>query len=168
MYMSTLNGCSGVVLIFNIEWISQLVLTRELVVGIYNGTVNKWNDPAIVSLNPTVIMPATDIIVTGRSDSSGTTRLFTAALSSFSSAWNSTYGTFDDGLTQDHKPIRWNGSVVTLWGRSSSGMIGVVYSYQYSIGYVSVATAVVGNFTHVLLVNKAGKLLFRTYARVLL
>lgn len=135
-------------------------MTRETVVGIYNGTVTWWNDTSIVQSNPHVKLPVQPIIVAARSDNSGTTKLFTSGLSSFSDAWNATPGTFDDGMSQDGKG-KWGDGIISLWGRSTSGMVGVVYSYPYSIGYVSVSAAVTGNFSYVRLVNKAGQSLYK-------
>src|SRR5262245_34216948 len=51
---------SAVVPIYNIKWakdvpqgttLPALVLDRQTLVDIYNGKINKWNDPAIVNLN---------------------------------------------------------------------------------------------------------------------
>ena len=79
--------------IYNLEGAAAgdpaLVLDRETLVGIYNGTIKTWNDPAIVSLNPDLAkkLPAKTITVAHRSDGSGTTEIMTNALSSFSADW---------------------------------------------------------------------------------
>ncbi len=72
-----------------------LILDGNTLVGIYNATITKWNDPAIAALNPQIAskLPAKQITVAHRSDGSGTTAIFTAAFTSFSSAWTSGYGT---------------------------------------------------------------------------
>jgi ABC-type phosphate transport system substrate-binding protein len=134
----------------------QLVLSRELVVAIYNGTVTQWNDSAIEAMNPNMSLPERSIRVVARADFSGTTEIFTSALSSFSSEWNRTYGTFADGLDADEQPIHWNSSVVRFYGRTNRGMTGMVFSYLYSIGYMSVAEAKSVGWTYAKLVNRAG------------
>ena len=50
--------CRAVTLPYNIPGISRLVLTRDAVVGIYNGTINRWNDPELRSTNPDQPLPA--------------------------------------------------------------------------------------------------------------
>jgi len=37
------------------------VLTRDAVVGIYNGTIRKWSDPEIAVTNPGYFFPWEDI-----------------------------------------------------------------------------------------------------------
>jgi ABC-type phosphate transport system substrate-binding protein len=154
------DACRAVVLIYNLEpqFYGQLLLTREQIADIYSGRIRYWSDPSILALNSKLMVPPNaKIKVAARSDYSGTTYLLTGALSSFDSTWNATYGQFAEGLRQDDQPYWWNESVISLWGRSSSGMIGVVYSYHYSIGYVSAAAAIAGNFSYVHIVNKAGQ-----------
>lgn len=68
--------------------------------------------------------------IVARADYSGTTEIFTTALSAFSDDWRDTMGVFADGLNDDEKPIRWNDSVVTLWGRTNRGVSGIVLSYR--------------------------------------
>ena len=50
----------------------ELKLTGALLGDIYLGKVTKWNDPAIVALNPGVKLPDMAISVVHRSDGSGT------------------------------------------------------------------------------------------------
>src|SRR5580698_9053020 len=47
-------------------------LDGSTLAAIFLGTVTKWNDPAIVALNPDAKLPAIDIVVVHRSDGSGT------------------------------------------------------------------------------------------------
>ena len=60
---------------------ATLRLNGEIICGIYAGTITKWNAPGIKKLNPLVTnLPSTTIKVVGRSDSSGTTFIFTSYL----------------------------------------------------------------------------------------
>ena len=60
---------------------ATLRLNGELICGIYSGQIKKWNNTKIKALNPLVTnLPSTDIKVVGRSDSSGTTFIFTSYL----------------------------------------------------------------------------------------
>jgi len=85
---------SAVVPIYNIAFqnvpdgttLPKLILDRQTLVDIYNAKVTKWNDPAIVALNPDLAnyLPDAGITVAHRSDGSGTTEIFTKSLTSFS------------------------------------------------------------------------------------
>lgn len=79
----------------------------EHIVGIYNGTITMWNDSSIAAANPTIahLLPKATITVVARADESGTTLLFTSALSRADSAWNRTYGSFSKGVTTDSAGI---------------------------------------------------------------
>ena len=74
-------------LAFNIPGVTNLVLTREQIVGIYNGSITNWNHPTFVDRNPAVKFPNATIVPIARSDFSGATEIFTRALSSFSEDW---------------------------------------------------------------------------------
>ncbi|NBW31262.1 MAG: hypothetical protein EBR48_01195 [bacterium] len=60
---------------------ATLRLNAEVICGIYSGQIKKWNNTKIKALNPLVTnLPSSDIKVVGRSDSSGTTFIFTSYL----------------------------------------------------------------------------------------
>ena len=66
---------------------ATLRLNGSALCGIYAGTIKKWNSLEIKKLNPLVTnLPSTDIKVVGRSDSSGTTFIFTSYLGKAASA----------------------------------------------------------------------------------
>src|SRR5471030_1269042 len=62
----------GIVPIVNIDGVKpgDMVLDGPTLADIYLGKITKWNDPAIVKLNPNVKLPADDISVVERSDGS--------------------------------------------------------------------------------------------------
>src|SRR6516162_2506752 len=78
----TKNGCTvlhfptvlgAVVPMYNIPNLTaELKFTQKAMVGIYLGTITKWNDPEISKANPGVSLPKDDIVVVQRSDGSGT------------------------------------------------------------------------------------------------
>ena len=67
-------------LAYNIPGVEDLVLTREQVVGIYNGSINNWNDSVFAEHNPGVDLPNATIVPVARLDSSGSTEIFTKSL----------------------------------------------------------------------------------------
>ena len=61
---------------YNLADVDKLTLNGEVAAKIFNGTIKKWNDPAIAALNEGTELPDTDIKVFARSDESGTTENF--------------------------------------------------------------------------------------------
>lgn len=147
----------AVVNIYNIAWTTKdapkaaLVLDRETLVGIYNATITKWNDPAIVALNPDLkdALPDAPITVVHRSDGSGTTEIFTKALTSFSDKWTA------GGASSVEWPVDKAGNGVGAKG--NPGVAGAVLNTPNSIGYVELSYAISNKISFASMVNKAGK-----------
>ena len=73
--------CMGaVVLAYNLDGVSNLNLSGELIADIFAGDVKMWNDSRLVEMNPGVNLPSAAIIPVFRSDGSGTTFVFTVIL----------------------------------------------------------------------------------------
>src|SRR4029077_11910793 len=78
---------------YNIPGITaELNFTPEALAGIFLGKITKWNDPAIAGPNKDVKLPADDIIVIHRAESSGTTYIWTDYLSKVSEEWKNKVG----------------------------------------------------------------------------
>ncbi|NLE10701.1 MAG: extracellular solute-binding protein, partial [Actinobacteria bacterium] len=77
----------AVVPAYNLEGVEELKLDPETLAGIFLGSIGTWNDPALVALNPDVELPDQAIQVVHRSDSSGTTSIFTGYLDQVSAEW---------------------------------------------------------------------------------
>lgn len=60
--------------------------------GIFLGKITKWNDPALVALNPSSHLPATDIVVIGHSMEDGSTYTWTDFLSKTNLLWRQSVG----------------------------------------------------------------------------
>ncbi len=148
----------AVVLVINLPGIKSLCLTRHHVVGIYNGSLQYWDDPSIQAINPNVTLPRHYIQPVARADKSGTTDLFTSALSSVSKEWNEQFGHFSHGLDENKQPYNWNASVIDYYGVSTTGMVGLVMSLEHTVGYLSSADAMsLLNYVGIVkIVNKAG------------
>ncbi|MFR9776809.1 phosphate ABC transporter substrate-binding protein PstS [Micromonospora sp. MS34] len=69
-----------VTLAYHLPGAPRLRLTPETVAAIFTRTVRRWDDPAIRAENPGVALPPTPIRTVHRTDSSGTTKAFTAYL----------------------------------------------------------------------------------------
>jgi phosphate transport system substrate-binding protein len=73
---------SPIAIAYNVSGVTDLTLDANAIAGIFKGTITKWNDPAIKTLNPNATLPSASITVVHRSDDSGTTFNFTQYLAS--------------------------------------------------------------------------------------
>ena len=154
---------------YNLPGITNLNLTMEAVVGIYNGTVTQWNDSLIAAYNKDTQLPPNQIRPCVRIDQSGTTYIFTAALSNHSTAWREQYGKFSSGLDiEDGKevPTRWPNGTIKLIGKTNRAVSGIILSYAYSLGYLAVSEAVVAHMTYANIVTDDGHQLILSTANL--
>jgi phosphate transport system substrate-binding protein len=146
------TAIGAVAIVYNLGGVaSGLKITPDVLVDIYFGKITKWNDSKIASLNPGARLPATDIVVSHRSDGSGTTDIFTNYLSAVSSEWRAKIGR--------GKSVNWP---VGLGGKGNEGVAGVVRQTPGSIGYVELAYAMQNRMTAAALRNKEGNFVVPT------
>ena len=140
----------GVVPIVNIPGVGpgQVKLTGAVLADIYMGKITKWNAQPIAVLNPGVKLPADDITVVRRADSSGTSFLFTDYLSKASPDWKLKIGA---GTS-----VKW---AVGVGGKGNEGVAANVQRIKGSIGYVEWAYAKKNKLSHTQLKNKDGQFL---------
>jgi phosphate transport system substrate-binding protein len=140
----------GVVAVVNIDGVGndQLVLSGQVLADIFLGRITKWDDPAIAALNKGVKLPPADISLVNRSDSSGTTAIFTNYLAGVSPEWKDQVGS--------GKTVNWPGKN-SIGAKGNDGVSGTVKRVRNSIGYVEYAYAHENRITWTSLVNKAGK-----------
>jgi len=121
----------AVVPTYNIPGVTAtLNFTPEALAGIYLGKVTKWNDPLIADANKGVNLPANDILVVHRAESSGTTYVWTDYLSKVSEEWKTKVG--------KATAVKWP---VGLGGQGNEGVTGTVKNTPNSIGYVELIYA---------------------------
>jgi phosphate transport system substrate-binding protein len=137
----------GVVPVVNIKGIApgQIRLTGQVLGDIYLGKLTKWNDPAIVSLNPGVPLPDAAIAPVRRADGSGTSFLFTNYLSKVNAEWKAKVG--------EGTAVNWPAGA---GGKGNEGVSAFVMRLPNSIGYVEYSYAKQNKMSHVLLRNKEG------------
>ena len=141
----------AVVPIYNVTGVTQtLTLDGNVLVGIYNATITKWNDPAITALNPGIKLPEASITAVHRSDGSGTTELFTKALASFSDTWKNGPGSG----TSVEWPVDKAGN--GIGGKGNQGVAASVQNTPNSIGYVELSYAIANKIPYANMINKAG------------
>ncbi len=137
----------AVVPIFNLPGVAEdLRLTPEALAAIYLGKVRKWNDKMIRDSNHGVSLPNRAILVTYRSDSSGTSYAWSDYLSKVSDEWKQSVGRGTDP--------RWP------LGKGADGNEGVAQSVQStpgSIGYVELIYAVHHHLGMAMVPNLSGR-----------
>jgi len=130
LHVPTVLG--AVVITYNLEGVSHpLRFSAEVLADIFLGKIKKWNDPKIAADNPGVTLPSTDITVVHRSDSSGTSAVFTDYLSKVSAEWKEKVG----AGTSPSWPIG-------LGQKGNEGVTGQVKQTPNTVGYVELAYAV--------------------------
>lgn len=141
-------SCAGaVVLAYNLpEFTGTLNLSGEIVADIYLGKITKWNDPAIVALNPGSTLPDRAITPVFRSDSSGTTHVFTSYLTTQSREFTGKIGA--------GKKVEFP---LGLGGAKNAGVAANVQQTLGSIGYVELNYAVENKMPHAAMKNVAGE-----------
>lgn len=145
LHFPTVMG--AVVLSYNIPGVTaKLKFSPESIVGMYLGTVQKWNDPKIKADNPGVNLPDKEIEIVHRSDGSGTTYVFTDYLSAISADWKTKVGR--------NSAVAWP---VGLGGKGSDGVEGLIKQTPNSIGYVELYYAINNHMAFADVKNQAGK-----------
>ncbi len=129
---------------------AALILDRQTLVDIYNAKITNWNDAKIAALNPDLAgrLPDAKITVVHRSDGSGTTEIFTKALTSFSPDWTA------GGASAIEWPVDKAGNGVG--GKGNPGVAAAVLNTPNSIGYVELSYALSNGTPFATMINKAG------------
>jgi phosphate transport system substrate-binding protein len=137
----------GILPVVNLPGIapSQLHFTGKLLADIFQGKVTRWNDPAIVALNPGTSLPAMNVTVIHRSDNSGTTFNWVNYLAGSSADWKAQVG---EGTSVDW-PTGYGGN-------GNSGVADCVAKAKGAIGYVEYAYVLQRKMTYGLVQNRAG------------
>ena len=138
----------GVVPVVNIQGVKpgQLRLTGQVLGDIFLGKITKWNDPAVVALNPGVTLPDAAIAVVRRADGSGTSFVLTNYLSKVNAEWKTKVG--------EGTAVNWP---TGAGGKGNEGVSAFVQRLPNSIGYVEYAYAKQNKMAFTLLQNQAGQ-----------
>lgn len=148
----------AVAVVYNVPEIPanyNLKLTGEVIARIYRGEIEYWDDPSIKALNPEIanVLPRELIIAVHRSDSSGTTEVFTVFLNKAApNIW-----------TRDlvGKQVNWpvDATMRGIGGKGNEGVTAAVIQTRYSIGYVELSYAIEYKLPIAAIMNIAGEFL---------
>ncbi|MCC6382455.1 MAG: phosphate ABC transporter substrate-binding protein PstS [Dehalococcoidia bacterium] len=136
----------AVVLTYSLEGLkAPLRFDGPTLAKIYLGQVTKWNDPAIVAINPGVKLPNSKIQVVHRSDGSGTSFVFTDWLSKVSPEWKAKIGV--------SKNPNWPAG---QGGKGNEGVTSAVKQTPNALGYVELNYALANKLPFADVQNRAG------------
>ena len=135
----------AVVPIFNVPGVSSLRISPDVLADIYLGKIGNWNDARLAKDNPGVSLPNQDIVVVHRSDSSGTTYIFTDYLSKVSKDWAS-------GPGKGTAPSWPKG----VGAKGNEGVAGFVRQLPGALGYVELIYALQNKIPFGSIRNAAG------------
>ena len=142
----------AVVPVYNVKGVSKaLNFSGDVIADIYLGKITKWNDARIAKDNPGVSLPDLQILPVYRSESSGTTFIFTDYLSKVSSDWASRVG--------KNSAVKWPAGV---GAKGSEGVSGMVRQTPGAFGYVELIYALSNKMEYGAVKNAAGKFLLGT------
>ncbi len=145
LHIPTVIG--AVAITYNLPGLSRpLNLSPDVIADIFLGTVTKWSDPRITSLNPKLTLPDSTILVVHRADGSGTSYIFSDFLTTVSPAWAAGPGRGKD--------VRWP---VGIGGKGNEGVAGQVKQMLGAIGYLEVVYARQNRLPVVHVRNAAGR-----------
>ena len=143
-----------VVLAYNLPQVSgDITLSGDTIAAIYLGEITRWNDFRLKAINPDVALPDLPIRVAHRSDSSGTTHIFTSYLSAVSAEWREHVGI--------GKRVFW--PTGDDWsGDGNDGVAHRILLQPGGIGYLELKYAQNAGLRYAALLNRAGNRVWPT------
>ena len=137
-------AAGGIALAYNLSGV-DVQLSPVTVAKIFNGSITRWDDPAIVDDNNGAQMPKLPIQMVHRSDGSGTTQAFTAFLEgTASNVWK----------LGSSKEIDWP---IGQGAKGSDGVTSAVKAAEGTITYVELSYARANNLGVVKVRNGSGE-----------
>ncbi|MBI3750623.1 MAG: phosphate ABC transporter substrate-binding protein PstS [Chloroflexi bacterium] len=143
----------AVVVAYKLSGLSApLKMTPDVIAGIFDGRITKWNDPLIAAANAGVTLPDTEVSVVHRSDGSGTTSIFTTYLTAVSPDWVTTVGGGDPAKSAG-KTVEWP---VGLGASGNEGVTQGINQTDGGVGYIELAYALKNSIPFADVQNKSG------------
>jgi len=125
----------------------QLKLDGKVLGDILLGNITRWNDPAIVELNPELNLPDAGIIIVHRVSPPGISTIIGDYLAKTNPRWKSIKG---DGMAGS-----WPATAIEVTGPKEN--MDAIKSNPYSIGYAPIAHIMKNRLSYAQLRNQSGK-----------
>jgi len=140
---------ADVVATYNLPSVEDtLVFNGQVLADIFLGNIERWDDPAIVELNPDADLPDRSITVVHRSDGSGTTNVWTSYLTRVSDEWREEVGFATS--------VNWPEGI---GGNGNEGVAGAVQNTPGALGYNSLTYAVLNDMSYASVINSSGNVI---------
>ncbi len=134
----------AVVLTYNLKGVTSLQLSASTVAGMFTGKITSWNAAEVKADNPGATLPSTKIQAVHRSDSSGTTDVFSKFLDALGKpAWTLGAG----------KELAWPGGQSA---KGSDGVTAAVKATDGAITYTELSFAKANNLAMAKVKNASG------------
>jgi phosphate transport system substrate-binding protein len=138
-----------IVLAYNLPGdVKDLKLAHDVYPDIFLGKITNWNDKRIAETNPGVKLPDLPITVVRRSDSSGTTFVFTSHLSAVSDEFKKDVGA--------GKTVEWPRSNKFVGAPKNDGVTATIKQTPGAIGYIEYGYAKLTGAKSAMLQNREG------------
>jgi phosphate transport system substrate-binding protein len=124
----------------------QFKLDGQALGDIFLGNIKKWNDPAIVALNPNIRLPDADIVIIHRASPAGLSTIVGYYLARTHTQWKDIKG--------DTMAGSWPATAIEV--KDPPENLAMIKKTQYSIGYGPVSLAMKHGLAYVQMKNKAG------------
>ena len=146
-------AAAGIAIVYNLAGVDELKLSRAALSGIFDGSIARWNDPAIAAANPDADLPDQAITLVARVGASGTCYNLTRHLSRISPAFDKTVGTALKPVWP--KAIGERGALVKA--RGNDGIAAMVQAIDGALGYVAYPFAYFDEIPTASIENQAGR-----------
>lgn len=137
-----------IVISYNLDGVTELKLPRDVYPEIFLGNITNWNDPKIQEANPGVKLPDQKITVVVRSDSSGTSYVFTHHLAAISDKFQQAVG--------GSKSPNWPSAGTFVKAPKNDGVTATIKQTPGAIGYIEYGFAKLTNMPTAILQNQKG------------
>lgn len=137
-----------IVISYNLDGVTELKLPRDVYPEIFLGNITNWNDPKIQAANPGVKLPDQKITVVVRSDSSGTSYVFTHHLAAISDNFKETVG--------GSKAPNWPSAGTIVKAPKNDGVTATIKQTPGAIGYIEYGFAKLTKMPTAILENQKG------------
>jgi phosphate transport system substrate-binding protein len=141
----TLGAIAPIVNLPNV-YPGQLKLDGQTLGDIFLGNIKKWNDPALVALNPNIRLPDAGIIIVHRTSPPGLSTIIGDYLAKTHTQWKAIKG---DGMAGS-----W--PTTSLEAKNPPENLEMIKKTQYAIGYGPVSLAMKNKLSYVRMKNQAG------------
>ncbi|TVQ94645.1 MAG: phosphate ABC transporter substrate-binding protein PstS [Chromatiaceae bacterium] len=145
-------AAGAIALIYHLDGLDGLRLSREALLGLFSGGIERWNDPLLAAANPDLALPDEPVVLVVRAGASGSSLKFSQHLSAISPIFGAQ--TSPSMTPAWPRSIQQQGRMVAAVG--NDGVAAMVRAIPGALGYVQYAYGLLPGLQMALLENRAG------------